>query len=130
VYKAEQEKNEALNKRIAETNEASRKSTHEAALAQVQSMFNDATAGYDIASNRVVTTLADDGSVVQKFKLGEQEFDSIDTLKTAMAENQSYASMMKAPDSGSNNRSTPSNNAPNNAGKSNATSNYLANLTQ
>ena len=79
--------------------EESRKSLHESGLTKVESLFNDAVMGRDVASNRVSTITNEDGTVTQSYNLGDKTFDKFEDLQVAMVANASYAAGMKAPNS-------------------------------
>ena len=130
VYKAEAEANQMLKDQINKSNEATRKSTHESAITQVQSMFSDQVTGRDIALSKVSTKLDETGSVVQKYKLGDTEFDKFEDLKAAMLENESYSAMIKAPKSSGGNFNNKTNYEHSNSENKSMTSSYMANLTQ
>jgi hypothetical protein len=78
-----------------------KQSAHEAALQSVASLFTDKALGADIAATKAFTELNETGDPVTKFRLGDQEFDSVDGLKEAMAKVPSYAAAM--PVGGANN---------------------------
>ena len=126
------EKLQKLEDGLNASRERTKQSAHEAAIQSVASLFADKALGADIAATKVFTSLNDAGEPIVQYKMGSQEFTTVDDFKAALSQNASYASMM--PVGGSN--SAPAANGqggqggqqPNQPKLSGATKGYLANL--
>lgn len=121
----------ALKEANAVRTEDARKASHDSAVTKIQSLFNDATMGFDVATNRVSTKVDENGVITQYYNLGGATFDKFEDLQAAMVSNQSYSSMMKAPNSnGANSGGNIGGSSELNQKKSGATNSYLSMLNQ